>query len=367
MLQAICPLCDARVGIKEQDVGKLLRCPACTGHFVAPRFGTDSLLATGEPVRGSVRELAWTLRLIRLRQRVRSAADLLRLGTGTGERLCAALILCVVVAATVLAVAFVVRCGTANGLLLAGGVLLGTFLPSLILILWGTDEELEADRPRVAAGVAEARQARVRRAAAIRRAEAERADALAEEEARVRRATHEWEVTVACPYCKEQIHPDALKCKHCGEILDRDLRRQRERNARPDSVGRVKRPGTRTTTFLTVVGVLLAVTVAICCAGGFVGGDRGSRQLTEEEVESSAKVAAEGFVKQYLKSPATAKFVRDKKCERLSEPNEYIVVGSVDAQNSFGAMIRSTYGVHLRYDPERKVWTLLDPPILESR
>jgi predicted nucleic acid-binding Zn ribbon protein len=29
-----------------------------------------------------------------------------------------------------------------------------------------------------------------------------------------------------CPFCAESIQPQALKCKHCGEILDVDLRAQ---------------------------------------------------------------------------------------------------------------------------------------------
>lgn len=31
--------------------------------------------------------------------------------------------------------------------------------------------------------------------------------------------------TKTCPYCKEKILFEALKCKHCGEILDADLKR----------------------------------------------------------------------------------------------------------------------------------------------
>jgi len=30
--------------------------------------------------------------------------------------------------------------------------------------------------------------------------------------------------TKQCPYCAEIIHPDAIKCKHCGELLDDTLR-----------------------------------------------------------------------------------------------------------------------------------------------
>lgn len=35
-------------------------------------------------------------------------------------------------------------------------------------------------------------------------------------------------ITKTCPYCTGEIHIDALKCKHCREILDDDLRTSRE-------------------------------------------------------------------------------------------------------------------------------------------
>ena len=37
--------------------------------------------------------------------------------------------------------------------------------------------------------------------------------------------------TKQCPYCAEPIHVDAAKCKHCGEILDHQLKAERTQPA----------------------------------------------------------------------------------------------------------------------------------------
>ena len=103
---------------------------------------------------------------------------------------------------------------------------------------------------------------------------------------------------------------------------------------------------------------IVALVVAAFCLGGIAyyafGGHRGSTPaLTDRSLE--AKSMCETFVKKQLKAPATAKF-SEESAAKVSDA-EYTVAGSVDSQNSFGALLRSTFACDLTYDASKQEWT----------
>jgi hypothetical protein len=76
---------------------------------------------------------------------------------------------------------------------------------------------------------------------------------------------------------------------------------------------------------------LVAMTACQSSSGGFSSRSTG---------DNGAYNACKTFVKDKLRAPSTAKFADHSVTHTGSE---YTVTGSVDAQNGFGAQIRSTY------------------------
>ncbi len=74
----------------------------------------------------------------------------------------------------------------------------------------------------------------------------------------------------------------------------------------------------------------------------------------------SAYTSSQDIVKKNIVSPSTAKFPYmgfddDVRVTSVKEC-EYVVVSYLDAQNKFGALIRSKYSIVMRYDKEKDVW-----------
>ena len=82
--------------------------------------------------------------------------------------------------------------------------------------------------------------------------------------------------------------------------------------------------------------------------------------------EITAYVMSQSFIERRLKAPSTAEFPWITEISARAVGNcEYQIDAYVDAQNSFGAMLRNYYTAKLRYYPESEKWQLLDAQIGE--
>lgn len=90
--------------------------------------------------------------------------------------------------------------------------------------------------------------------------------------------------------------------------------------------------------------------------------------LTPEEKEARAcsptmaYVMAKNNVELRLKAPSTAEFgsYGDSRVVQLEGGCKFLVVGYVDAQNGFGAMLRNTYTATMEKTPGEDIWTARD-------
>lgn len=128
--------------------------------------------------------------------------------------------------------------------------------------------------------------------------------------------------------------------------------------------------GKRKTSRVTWLVVILFVVMGIV---GFLPGDRDKNKgvsrpvLTTEQKEQirserecsdriSAWIMAKKFVIRELKSPSSAKFPSKADDHNYLGDCSHQIVGTVEAQNSFGAMLQSRFSVIMVYLQDEKKW-----------
>jgi len=84
----------------------------------------------------------------------------------------------------------------------------------------------------------------------------------------------------------------------------------------------------------------------------------GISKSKKSDYSMDAWIAAEDFVKRRLKAPSTAKFEKGahKKVKQLSNGNWHLS-SYVDAQNSFGAILRTYYAIEMKRHSDK--WELV--------
>lgn len=139
---------------------------------------------------------------------------------------------------------------------------------------------------------------------------------------------------VPCADCGHQVSRNAEKCPSCGV----------KRTTPADMAG------------AWAVVLILAVVVFFWMSGP--SGTSGPSDYCAGGGERAARAIAREFVRDRLRSPASAAFSGDT--AHMESACVYQVRGAVDSQNGFGAMIRSHYRVEVRYWPYSEEWGLVD-------
>jgi hypothetical protein len=152
---------------------------------------------------------------------------------------------------------------------------------------------------------------------------------------------------IRCPDCGNEISALAPSCPHCGRPKEAATplpqKAQGSNNLR--------------------LGCLLLIAIFLFLIYLFFTLSLPNRESKEREVGSPemAAIMCQGFVKERLTAPSTAKFPNafgaDTKTVTLGR-GHYRVTSYVDAQNSFGAQIRTTFVCKVKKIPGGDNWQL---------
>lgn len=105
----------------------------------------------------------------------------------------------------------------------------------------------------------------------------------------------------------------------------------------------------------TIRGIVALIFFAFVIYIVVVSNSGGSSKIEPNARE--AKQICETAVERQLKAPSTAKFNSTFQYNP-SDEHDYRVATTVDAQNSFGAMMRTEFNCNMTWNPSGRDWTL---------
>lgn len=111
-----------------------------------------------------------------------------------------------------------------------------------------------------------------------------------------------------------------------------------------------------------IIIVSIVTIFSIMCSDGDKKNEEKTEKVEKGQDKTEAYIMAQQILKKQLKAPSTAKFQKQwdgVKVVYYTNTDTYGITFWVDAQNSFGAMLRTTYNVNMKKTDE-KHWKMTD-------
>lgn len=161
---------------------------------------------------------------------------------------------------------------------------------------------------------------------------------------------------VTCPDCGRMISDSAPRCLHCGRPMARGRTQHRLDGLWKWWTGLTQRRRFVIAAAVAALMVLPAVVGRITRKEVTVYGADGVQQFTVRgggPDRAEAFAACKEFVRDQLRAPTTAQFSEfDPSSVQVDPAGRFRVRLTVDAQNTFGAVLRSTFDCSLRFEGE---------------
>lgn len=210
---------------------------------------------------------------------------------------------------------------------------------------------------------------------------------------------------IKCPECGREVSDKALSCPNCGYPISQDLlewamdfetspsaqasepkKEQPLGESIPSSdkadcgVNEKKKDRRAVLIFAAIMSALLALgiisdpsrgmsrhspttntssTSASTAASSAGSSNSSSSQsssskYSSDEIMAGVYTLAEKCVKNHLKSPSSAKFCSMSDCEfQKGEDGVYMMAGTVESENSYGTMLKETWGIMAKVDGDK--------------
>jgi len=139
-----------------------------------------------------------------------------------------------------------------------------------------------------------------------------------------------------CVACGRKNEESALICVHCNFDIQAGDERLRELLESAEWKEATRNEKKSNFLVLGITGTVVVGFIGALLFGGFSGS---SSDLSSEIAVRSCKQSVEAR----LKAPGTANYVNIEARKHLTLEDNYLVEGSVDSENSFGALLRSEF------------------------